>query len=133
MRRSRPKMDPAEYDIGYGKPPVASRFKPGQSGNPKGRDKAVKNIRTIVEAEGAARVKIVEGGRTRWVTKLEAAIMRLHAKALSGETRAIEKLIELNIRISGLGAERDDDGDDLSTDDQAIYDALMGQRDGGGR
>ena len=26
-----------DYEVGYGKPPKHSRFKPGQSGNPKGR------------------------------------------------------------------------------------------------
>ncbi len=27
----------AAYEVGYGRPPVASRFQPGQCGNPKGR------------------------------------------------------------------------------------------------
>ena len=32
-----PKMSAGEYEVGYGRPPVATRFAPGQSGNPKGR------------------------------------------------------------------------------------------------
>ena len=28
-----------DYAVGYGKPPQHSRFKPGRSGNPKGRPK----------------------------------------------------------------------------------------------
>ena len=31
--------DSADYDIGYGKPPEDTRFKKGQSGNPRGRPK----------------------------------------------------------------------------------------------
>ena len=27
------------YEVGYGRPPIESRFQPGQSGNPKGRQK----------------------------------------------------------------------------------------------
>lgn len=31
------------YEVGYGKPPLASRFKPGRSGNPRGRPRGAKN------------------------------------------------------------------------------------------
>ena len=31
---SKPPKPPGQYDVGYGRPPVHSRFSPGQSGNP---------------------------------------------------------------------------------------------------
>ena len=34
---------PAAYEVGYGKPPTGSQFKPGRSGNPKGRARGAKN------------------------------------------------------------------------------------------
>ena len=35
------------YEVGYGKPPVASQYKPGQCGNPGGRPKGSKtSLRT---------------------------------------------------------------------------------------
>ncbi len=37
------------YEVGYGKPPAASRFKKGQSGNPKGRPKVTKNVSNMLE------------------------------------------------------------------------------------
>jgi len=40
-----PLIERPGYDVGYGKPPAHSRFKPGQSGNPRGRPKGVKNKR----------------------------------------------------------------------------------------
>ena len=35
--------EPETYEVGYGKPPAATRFKPGHSGNPRGRPKGSKN------------------------------------------------------------------------------------------
>ena len=35
------------YQVGYCRPPLHSRFKPGQSGNPKGRPRQSRNMRTI--------------------------------------------------------------------------------------
>src|SRR6202022_3261656 len=35
-----------EYDVGYGKPPKHTRFRAGQSGNPAGRRKGVRNLMT---------------------------------------------------------------------------------------
>ena len=37
MSLPRAPMLPGDYVVGRGRPPVASRFKPGQSGNPKGQ------------------------------------------------------------------------------------------------
>ena len=37
-----------DYEIGYGRPPKSTRFKPGQSGNPKGRKKGSKNTYSIL-------------------------------------------------------------------------------------
>ena len=38
-----------DYDVGYGKPPKATRFRKGQTGNPKGRPKTSKNVGTMLE------------------------------------------------------------------------------------
>jgi len=37
-----------DYEVGYGRPPVHARFRPGQSGNPKGRPKGSRNKRTAM-------------------------------------------------------------------------------------
>ena len=39
------------YEVGYGRPPIESRFQPGQSGNPKGRRKRQRNLKTVVQED----------------------------------------------------------------------------------
>ena len=38
-----PTTAPKQYEVGYGKPPKSTQFKPGRSGNPKGRTKGSRN------------------------------------------------------------------------------------------
>jgi hypothetical protein len=38
----------SNYQVGYGRPPAKSRFKKGTSGNPRGRPKHSKNMKTII-------------------------------------------------------------------------------------
>ena len=47
----------APYEVGYGKPPKHTRFQPGQSGNPRGRPKGTKNLKTDLEEELSERVQ----------------------------------------------------------------------------
>jgi hypothetical protein len=85
----------ADYEIGYGKPPVKSRFKPGQSGNQKGRPKGVRNFATDVKATLAAPVKVTRDGRPRKVSTQQAMLLRAREKALGGDARSLDKMFQL--------------------------------------
>jgi len=80
------------YEVGYGRPPRQSQFKPGQSGNPKGRPKGQKNVATILQETLYRTVLITENGRRRKVPAIEAVFLSLLRKSLDGDLRAFEKL-----------------------------------------
>ena len=87
--------DAANERVGYGRPPVGARFRPGQSGNPHGRPRGARNLSTVVAAALSERVAVNENGRRRRITKLEAAVKQLVNRAASGEARATQLLLAL--------------------------------------
>lgn len=83
------------FSVGYGKPPKHSQFRKGTSGNRKGRPKGSKNVATIWRNELSARVSIIENGKRRTISKVEAAFKQLANKAASGDIKSINTLIKL--------------------------------------
>lgn len=73
--------------VGYGKPPAATRFKKGKSGNPKGRPKNRYKTDPYSAVLGQM-VTIREHGRERRVTAAEAFLLQLTQKGLAGDSAA---------------------------------------------
>ena len=72
-----------DYDVGYKKPPAHTRFRKGRSGNPRGRPKGSANYLTVLRRVLAQKVTISEGGNSRKITKIEAAMTQLLNKRRS--------------------------------------------------
>ena len=85
----------AEYQVGYGKPPKRTRFKPGQSGNPKGRPKGAKGLNTIVRESLGGKLAVRTSEGTRKISKIEAVLQKTLEKALKGDARAQLELMKL--------------------------------------
>jgi len=66
-----------DYEVGYGRPPVATRFKKGHCANPKGRPKGAKNGRTLLREKLETKVSARDGGRQKRMSKLEIGAIRL--------------------------------------------------------
>jgi hypothetical protein len=90
------RRDSSAKPIGYGNPPAATRFKKGQSGNPKGRRKGSLNVATVFAQTLREKVVVNENGQRRTITKLEAAIKQFVNKAASGDLRALHLLVNLS-------------------------------------
>jgi hypothetical protein len=75
------------YEVGYGRPPRAHQFKPGESGNARGRPKGAKSEATILKTLLYRKIEIREGGRVRKVTVYEAIYLRCVEDALKGNVK----------------------------------------------
>ena len=111
------------YPVGYGKPPKHTQFKPGQSGNPKGRPKGIRNLNTDLEEELSLKILVTEGGQQQQPSKQRAMLKSLFAKALNGDVRASGVLINL---ILGLEQTRiaAQSTDAMAEEDLAILEAF---------
>jgi hypothetical protein len=89
------------YDVGYRKPPHHSRFKRGQSGNPKGRPRESKNWDTLIDKELNARVAVHKDGRRKKISKREAIATQIVNQAVSGNLRFALELLDRQQRTKG--------------------------------
>jgi hypothetical protein len=81
--------------VGYKRPPVHTRFKPGQSGNPAGRAKGSQNLQTLFDKILKERVSLREGGEVRKISKAEVILRGLVVGAMKGDQRNLMTLFRL--------------------------------------
>ena len=97
---------------GFANPPSQHRFKQGQSGNPKGRPKGSRNLKTDLSALLRGNVEITVNGKRRRMTRQEAMLLSLFQRAVSKETGAARTLLDLVVKLQH--------SDDKSTVETAI-------------
>lgn len=113
-----------DYGVGFGKPPTTSRFEPGTSGNPSGRPRGARSLRTIVHDAMAQAVTVnINGAPTRMTAK-EAVAQRLVVQALTGKTQDAALFLQL---IKQLLPEEfvAEVSDELSEDEATLMERAM--------
>ena len=81
--------------VGYGRPPVSHQFKPGRSGNPRGRPKVKKTFPTMLSDALNEKVAVRDRCRTRRITKQEAMVLGMVNKAVGGDPKAFATVVGL--------------------------------------
>ena len=89
-KRSEKKRD---YEVGRGKPPVHSRFKKGQSGNPRGP--RPKNLPALLVDALNEKVVVTIDGERREITKREAVATQLVNESTRANLRATKMLTDM--------------------------------------
>ncbi len=92
--------------VGYGKPPVSSRFKPGQSGNPNGRPKkkpapsgvphmSEERMKNIVQEEAYRTISVRDGNKVVEIPIIQAILRGVALSAAKGDAKAQRTFTEL--------------------------------------
>jgi hypothetical protein len=102
--------------------PSNPRFKKGQSGNPNGRPPKARSL----ESDLGARIRVREGDREISISKQEAFIKTLVARALKGDARASSLLVGLMAKLLDVEVDLAERGVDAS--EKAIIDAYVARR-----
>jgi len=113
-----------DYVVGYGKPPVHTRFKPGLTGNPQGRPKGSKNLKTDLIEELSEMMKVTEGGQERQISKQRALIKAQVARGIKGDDRAAAKIFDLYLKVFGIEDAADNAEVPLSSEEREVIKTL---------
>lgn len=117
--------DDDDGQVGYRKPPRHSQFKPGQSGNPRGRPRGTRGVKTDLAAELSSVWTTSINGREIKGTKQRLMFRTLTARAATGDVKAAAVLLPLILQVLGI-EDRGGERQRLSPQDQALLDQLLG-------
>jgi Family of unknown function (DUF5681) len=113
----------SDKPVGYGNPPVHSRFPKGRSGNPGGRKKDSRNFRTVLEEVMAREVE--QPGKNRPIPLIEALFLKLADCGLKGDWKAIESFLD---RAERHAPHRNEPQPELPEEDAQMLEAFLVRR-----
>ena len=111
-----------DYKVGYGRPPLGSRFRKGQSGNPRGKQKGTRSLDAELAEELSETVKVTENGKQKTYSKRRLILKALVARAIKGDVRAALAAIKLQLDHPEQGGV---EAPDLSETDRAILEDFL--------
>jgi hypothetical protein len=118
------KRENDDEGIGYGRPPKKHRFKKGKSGNPKGRPKGTKGLKTDLKEVLSAPVTVSTGGKEYTGSRQKVTLVAMALRASMGDPRSAEMFIKTILSVLGP----DDEGaagERLSERDKELLEQLL--------
>lgn len=84
-----------DYEVGFGKPPKHSQFRPGQSGNPRGAPRKQRREQVDVAATLSEPIVIQKDGKSREMQPFEVSMRTLVRRGLNeSHLGSIRKFLE---------------------------------------
>jgi hypothetical protein len=111
----------SRYLVGYKRPPKHSRFRKGQSGNPKGRSRGRRNLKTVLAEQLGRTLKANLDGRPREITQVEAIVLSMVTSAIKGDARARDAVLRM-MQVLGLLDQQEHEARPVSADEQQLLD-----------
>lgn len=126
-------MPGKKYSVGYSKPPEASRFKPGESGNPNGRPKLATSLGTQLKKILGRKIPVTEKGVARKMTLQEVMLTSVATNAAKGDLKSVGFLVRLYQVYEHDTTSELLDPKRLSDDDQSLINAFLTKNTAGGQ
>jgi hypothetical protein len=80
MGKKKKKTSAKRYAVGYGRPPLSTRFRAGESGNAQGRPKGLRGTRSMAQATLEQKILVSRTGVPKRMSVREIAFQRLAEK-----------------------------------------------------
>jgi Family of unknown function (DUF5681) len=109
--------------VGYKRPPKATQFKPGKTGNARGRPKGSRKLDADLVEMLSQVMTVREGGKTRRISRQEAILRRLLSQALQGDEKAIKLILSMRTKVDATRQAADQQPEEDTSDaDQVLFD-----------
>lgn len=107
--------------VGYKQPPRSMQFRPGQSGNPKGRPKGSKSIGVRLRKLAEQKVTVTENGKTKKLPAIDVVLRRVAQSAMKGDPISVKLFLALIDRYGESSEVGPSDLPKLLAEDEAIF------------
>jgi hypothetical protein len=108
--------------VGYKRPPKATQFKPGRTGNAKGRPKRSHKLdANLIEMLNQMMTARIDG-KTRRISRQEAILRILLSQALKGDDKAIKLILSMRTKVDATRQAADQPEQEISESDQVLFD-----------
>ncbi len=91
--------DSDEYKVGFARPPKATRFQKGQSGNPAGRPRGATSTKKRIKRMLEAPVPVKIGDQVKTMSTLDLSLQRVSEGVRKSEKGAVNKVIQLGLEL----------------------------------